>query len=235
MALDDFLGNYSVRRTADIDFGPGTTITVSKRKGDKVKVVFENPLYRRKLRYRGEYCRRYDALRIEWTKPDQLMWISRFPPQHPAIYGIVLDRDAPRHTPVWSAERKLKGRRRSGPPVPVPDPVGRYKVKTTTDVPFGTGSRIWITETGPETWKMKVYDAVCDLEVLDMRLVFDQESGTFFGHLPSPEYRISLSLTTRPGEERRFIYGMALKGDPEQGGTFGGEEDPEIPPYPPKE
>lgn len=245
MALQDFYGTYEIQCSAAADCGLFTQVEVAwNERYERIEVTFRFEHREPDVFTNVQYLPSSDALHIPLESPLKGMWISRFfstLDDYRAIYGIVVIEDRNekiRRSPVWSAELTIAG---SGHDEPVVDPtpadafLGRYDILTTTDVQFGMGSLLSLTEVLEPTPSMQltILNALDQVVVADFGVTYDPDSVSITGNSEQNDYpsdlliRTTLSVAFVEGET--FTYGLVLLGDPEQGGTFGGEEETPIP------
>ena len=243
MALEDFYGRYQVQATSGTEFGLGTLVEIADD-GEGLMVGFalavdvetgQDPTDR----LVASYDQGQDALIVPLSG-NRSMSISRYPDLGDGYHGIYSVVIGPaiegeiRRLPVWTAKRLEPG---IGPNQGAAGPadgsgfVGDYRIFTTADTQFGIGSKVEITGSGPLS--LQIWNALGDAVAQITPMVYDPTTITLHGahvrKMEGPEGMVpvtvvvALSLAEEDGVN--YLYGNFTIDDPEQAGTFGGEED----------
>ena len=252
MAIEDFDGGYEVTTSSGTQFGIGTEVQIWHQTNDSVLVIFQSPLGMTQLS--GTYDDQADALRLPIQNGEVMYisrYVDSDPSKaYRSIYGIVINTnpaaDARIYLPVWSAlPPDAQSTGSSGNPLGSTDSlapsdfVGEYFIRTTADSQFGVVSTVSITESeSGSDLDLDVTNALGN-SVLSTELSFDSDTVSVIGETTgtvsdpdSPDgtrdvrlvFAMSIATEVTNGVETKYGYGIVTVGDPEQGGTFGGEE-----------
>ncbi len=250
MAREDFFGEYQVLSASGTDFGLDTLVHIaSTEDDDHAEVCFTLADSDTSRPVLARYDAAMDALVIASGDPAGTMVISRFADPTPgssyqSIYGIVIrpgDHPGGGGCPVWGATRR-SAERLSDQPTDADfdgsDFLCDFRIRNTADTQFGRLSKIEIALQDNGFPTLKILDAM-GVTILYTTLTFDAATCSAYaftsGQMSGPNgpelvpIIVSLSVAFRQDEAsdepRRFVYGNFALGDPEQGGTFAGEED----------
>lgn len=259
MSLQDFYGTYEVQNTSGTAFGLDTTVVIADQLADGTIPVSFTPstgnggTAAATITVSATYEESTDSLRVAQQGETEVMFISRFVDPTPgstyqAIYSIVITppaEDQPRRLRVWSARLTAAA---SGTDIPVGTDAlpqeafaGNYLVGTTVDSQFGAGSEVTITQQSNGFLSLEIVNAL-GISITVTTLSYDAAAvavrGTTNGTLNGPNGAelvpavVAMSLARVGGEsgvEEKYLYGTFIVGDPEQGGTFAGEDDDPVP------
>lgn len=248
MAEQDFYGSYTVQTASGTDFGLGTEVRIEKT-GEQgvldVSFVNANGSTTQPAHYQAET----DSLRLplEGSSKAEAMFISRYvdravdpPSDYRAIYGIVVlypVEDEPLQSPVWSAklDQATGGGVPSagGPALSAQDFAGSYTVRTTANSQFGRDSTI---EVGPPdadgVSTFEIVNGLGDSVQTPPTVTYQADTVTMVGSLGdeegNPTVTVSIAIAPRTnaaGEEVKHLYGTFVIGDPQQAGTYGGDDE----------
>lgn len=240
MAQEDFNGHYQVVISAGTEFGIDTEVEIRETDG-QTTVAFVLPIQgKTDPPAVGEYEARYDesldCLRVG-LDGERVMCISRYPElgaDYHAIYSIVTEprvQGQVRRLPIWAAKR-LDSPPSAGEPGSSPigfsDFVGDYVVASTVNTQFGAGSKARIDENG----QLTIWNAL-GMQIVELRLKLDPTTISVHGNhsttVEGPDGPVTLEITVVASlaDEAgiKYLHGNFTIDDPEQAGTFGGEED----------
>lgn len=248
MAREDFFGEYQVLTASGTDFGLDTLVRIEGLEDDdSIQVHFTLAGDGGSKTVPARYAASTDAL--ELGSEDRTMVISRFVDPTPgstyrSIYGIVIrpqDSGVRGRCPAWGATLRSSEERREQTTDTDLDPAafsGPFQIRSTADTQFGIGSRVEIVEQTNGISTVHFFNAL-GIPLLYTTLTFDAGTCSIYalasGEISGPDgpelvpIIVSMSVVARKdeatGRERRYLYGNFALGDPEQGGTFAGEED----------
>lgn len=239
MALQDFIGVYKVKTTAGTDFGFGTTVTITSAGEDQASVAFQIAMAQQPRVVPMRYDAVADALVA--TDPEegvQLMAISRFlDPKGTgweSIYGVFVysaQEGQRSHLPVWTATPVSEVS--SETPLAADVFLGTYRIKTTADAQFGIGSKVTISKQAGGSMGIEIVNpmgktVVCTTLTYDSEThsVYGFESPSVGGSVNSELLPITIALSLAASDTgKKVVYGTLIVGDPQQGGTYAGEEE----------
>lgn len=219
MAQANFLGIWNVLSTAGTNFGIGSTVTIGAAGGEQVSVIIVAPVAVAGLALPGTYNPATDAIKIE--SATRTMFISRYFDESQgfyALYGLAIETGTGTLS-VWMAQA-------AGVPsvalgvCPEPGFDGTYTVRSTVDAQFGTGSPVLIVASN-----ITITNALSQQNVPGpTALVFDAWTCSLQGSATVDDQPIVLQVSVASHAGRRYLYGLALVGDPQQAGTWGAED-----------
>ena len=249
MALQDFYGTYQVTTASGTEFGVDSEVDIGQAVDGSVSLTVSSAFSSGKVMLSGTYDNQADALRFP-LQNDQVMYVSRYVDSDPSkdyrsIYGILITPNPAAATrirlPVWSAEALSApstggngNQEVSDDPLTQSDFVGEYFIRTTADSQFGVASGLSITESSSNLVG-EITNAL-GTSVMSSDLYYDSGTvsvtrdftSTVMGPSGSVEVRtvFAMSIATEEtnGVETTYGYGIVTVGDPQQAGTFGGEE-----------
>ena len=235
MSLQDFYGTYQVQTASGTEFGLDTSVVISEGDSDGASVQFTLPSTTETKTLSATYDDTTEALRIELEAQNaRVMFISRFVDPTPgvsyrAIYGIVLMEEIEgqvRRSPVWSAKLmtpSVGDSQPTGTPMQPGSFTGTYRVRTTADTQFGLSSVITI-----DSREIEIVNGL-GTSVLTAPLSYEPETASLIGSAQSPaespEVPVTIAMSLAIEGDTKYLYGTFVIGDPEQGGTYGAEED----------
>lgn len=239
MSLQDFYGTYKVQTSSGTSFGLDTRVIIEEKleaeKPDPaVKVRFIPPNAEPGESRDASYDATTDALLLKLDPPARVMFISRFVDPSPsstyrAIYGILVMEPAPgepRRSPVWSARLTAPGTGcdvRVENPLPAAEFSGKYQVRTTADAQFGTDSLIALGPAQDGALSLCITNALLQDIHAPSHVHYDPATVSVVGSLSSGPVTVAMSLAVE--DNVRQLYGTFVVADPEQGGTYGGDDE----------
>ncbi|MCG8460312.1 MAG: hypothetical protein MI919_28855 [Holophagales bacterium] len=249
MALEDFYGQWQVWQTAGTSFGLGDLLTLGGLDGE-LSVAFDPPVSSPDLQVRYDASR--DQVEIEGLPRTRRLVIARYVDpsdyDYRALYGAAkMDGTGrlPERMATFSAVyyAALSAPWQYDPTAPSEvtltgsDFDGNWVVKSTSGSQFGIRSAVSVKAAGGD---VHITSALLATVPTPEVMAFDQESGTLGGKIDAtesnPQTVIQLAQAPLPsasGGTTRSLFGLAVVGDPENSGVFGGdEEDPAPQPNP---
>lgn len=244
MAFEDFQGRYQVKLTSGTQFGIGTEVEV---KADPaagaagVEVVFHPP-GQSPVSVGGRYDADRERLELTLKAPERVMLISRFYDErfdYRGLFSLVVVDQPGAGGPAyrfctWSAARpsteapaavQAAVRRKAGA-----DAGRGYVITSTANTQFGFLSRLTL---GAEGFRpMGIVDAAGAPVSPMPSLELDPDTRCLWGstQLAGAESEpltvwVSEGRVEVDGAPLSLIYGLSYVGDPDQAGTFGGQEE----------
>lgn len=249
MAFEDFEGRYQVKLTSGTQFGIGTEVEI---KADPaagvggVEVVFHPP-GQHPVREAGTYDAARECLQLSLEAPERVMLISRFyDPRfdYRGLFSIVVVDEAAPGGPAfrfctWSAARpsvepgavrQEAAERRAGEAT-----AGRsYVITSTANTQFGFLSRLTVGAEGVRP--LGIVDAAGASVSPMPALEHDPDTHCLWGSIDLPAFGsdgegepltvwVREGVVELDGELLSLLYGLSYVGDPDQAGTFGGQEE----------
>ena len=247
MALQDFYGEYQVVSASGTEFGVQSTVQIDPRQNGLVPIQITSP-GRVPQVFQGTYDNLADALRVPMPVTNEVMLISRFVDPTPgstyrAVYGILIGNSPSSNTrtrlPVWSGDLVTVTQSPGGEaddqvssqPIAQSGFVGNHYIWTTADAQFGVASVITITQQTNGYLALEITNAL-GASVMTTSLFYDSGTVSVFGSVsaavsgPNGSELLPAVLASSVATENgtTYTYGILTVGDPEQAGTFGGEE-----------